>query len=92
MMRDKDAAAFARVVAPLARSVYATAPDGPRALDADALVSRYRGQARAIPMLADALRLARSESDRRDVVCVTGSLALVGKARSLLNLPVPERL
>jgi hypothetical protein len=26
------------------------------------------------------------------VVCVTGSLALVGQARAALGLPVPERL
>jgi dihydrofolate synthase/folylpolyglutamate synthase len=92
MMRDKDAAAFARAMAPLARSVYATMPDGPRALAADSLASRYGARARSIPALADALRIACREADPRDVVCVTGSLALVGKARSLLDLPVPERL
>jgi hypothetical protein len=27
-----------------------------------------------------------------DVVCVTGSLALVGQARTLLGAPIPERL
>jgi dihydrofolate synthase/folylpolyglutamate synthase len=92
MMRDKDAAAFARAIGPLARSVYATMPDGPRALEAGALASRYGARARAIPLLGDALRTARGEAGPRDVICVTGSLALVGKARTLLELPVAERL
>jgi len=92
MMRDKDAAAFARAVAPLTRSVYATMPEGPRAMASDALASRYGVRARSIPVLADALRIARGEAGPRDVICVTGSLALVGRARSLLDLPVPERL
>jgi dihydrofolate synthase/folylpolyglutamate synthase len=92
MMRDKDAAAFARAMAPLARSVYATMPEGSRALDAKALASRYGARARAIPELGHALRTARSEAGPRDVICITGSLALVGKARSLLALPVAERL
>ena len=33
-----------------------------------------------------------ADARRRDVVCVTGSLALVGEARDLLGLPVPESL
>jgi dihydrofolate synthase/folylpolyglutamate synthase len=92
MMRDKDAATFARVMAPLARSVYATAPDGPRAMVAATLARRFGTRTRAIPMLAEALQIAGNESDQRDVICVTGSLALVGKARALRNMPVPERL
>jgi dihydrofolate synthase/folylpolyglutamate synthase len=92
MMRDKDAAAFARTMSPLARSVYATMPDGPRALAAESLASRYGARAKSVPALADALRIARGEAGPRDVICVTGSLALVGKARSLLDLPVLERL
>jgi dihydrofolate synthase/folylpolyglutamate synthase len=44
MMRDKDAAAFARAMAPLARSVYATMPEGSRALDAKAADSSQRSR------------------------------------------------
>ena len=92
MMRDKDAGAFARTMAPVARFVYATAPRGVRGLRAEELARRYGGRARAFADLADALGAARAEARPRDIVCVTGSLALVGEARDLLGLPVPERL
>lgn len=90
MMRDKDAAAFARAMRPVARVVYATAPRGARALPAEELARRYRS--RSFANVAEALATARSESDARDIVCVTGSLALVGEAREALGLPIAERL
>ncbi len=92
MMRDKDAGAFARAIGPVARFVYATAPRGTRGLRAEELARRYGSRARAFAELADALGTARAEARPRDIVCVTGSLALVGEARDLLGLPVPERL
>ncbi len=93
MLRDKDARAFARAVGPLAETVYATAPRSPRALHPEELASSYSGRrARAFTTLTDALRIARDEAAPRDVVCVTGSLALVGEARELLDLPIAERL
>jgi dihydrofolate synthase/folylpolyglutamate synthase len=92
MMRDKDAGAFARALSPLARYVYATMPEASRALPAEALAARYGARARAIASLAEALGIARSEAGPREIVCVTGSLALVGSARTLLDLPVSERL
>jgi folylpolyglutamate synthase/dihydropteroate synthase len=75
---------------PVARVVYATAPRGARALRAQELARRYGS--RSFDRLANALAVARSESKARDIVCVTGSLALVGEARDLLGLPVAERL
>ena len=90
MMRDKDAGAFARAMRPVARFVYATAPRGPRALRAEELARRYGS--RSFAELADALAAARSEAKATDIVCVTGSLALVGEARDLLGLPIAERL
>lgn len=101
MLRDKDAAAFARAVGPLARAVYATQPRSPRALEATMLAARYRRSgtskagstgARVFPDLAEALDAARADAQGRDIVCVTGSLALVGEARELLGLGVAERL
>jgi dihydrofolate synthase/folylpolyglutamate synthase len=93
MQRDKDAAAFARILGPLARAVYATRPQGPRAFAPSDLAAHYRRRrARAFPDLAAALRAAREDAGADEVVCVTGSLALVGEARGLLGLGVPERL
>ena len=92
MMRDKDAGAFSRAIGSVARFVYATAPRGARSLPAEALTRNYGGRARGFANLRRALEAARAEAGPRDVICVTGSLALVGEARDLLGLPVPERL
>ena len=45
----------------------------------------------AVPDLETALRSAL-EQPRGGVVCVTGSLMLVGQARTALGLPPPEQL
>jgi dihydrofolate synthase/folylpolyglutamate synthase len=92
MMREKDAGAFARTTAPLARFIYATVPRGTRGLPPEELARRYGRRARVFADLSRALEGARADARPRDVVCVTGSLALVGEARDLLGLPVPERL
>jgi dihydrofolate synthase/folylpolyglutamate synthase len=93
LMKDKDARA---VVAPLleyASAVFVTRPPGPRGLEAAELARLARG----VPVVvlddpADALRAARASARRREIVCVTGSLALVGRARDVLELPIAERL
>jgi dihydrofolate synthase/folylpolyglutamate synthase len=91
--RDKDARAVLRPLLPLATSVWATqAADNPRALDADELGNwcrRLGVAARVTPRLPEALRDARVPDG---LVCVTGSLMLVGQARDALGLPVAERL
>jgi dihydrofolate synthase / folylpolyglutamate synthase len=91
--RDKDARAVLGPLLPLATSVWATqAADNPRALDAPHLARWCRQlgtPARTAPRLTDALRAAQSQAG---LVCVTGSLMLVGQARDMLGLRVPERL
>jgi len=87
---------FVPVVAPLleyASAVFVTRPPGPRGLEAAELARLARG----VPVVvlddpADALRAARASARRREIVCVTGSLALVGRARDVLELPIAERL
>jgi dihydrofolate synthase/folylpolyglutamate synthase len=93
--RDKDARAVLRPLLRISDMVWATqTQDNPRALDADSLgaVCRRLGADVTIqPNLDDALDQARGT--RTDVVvCVTGSLVLIGQARATLGLPVPERL
>jgi dihydrofolate synthase/folylpolyglutamate synthase len=92
--RDKDARAVLRPLVSLAQQVFATqTADNPRALPADELarVCRRLGvQATIQPQLARALHEAQNEA--RNVVCVTGSLMLVGQARAALGLPPAERL
>ena len=92
--RDKDARAVLRPLIKLASCAYATqAQHSPRALAASELgrLCRRMGiDTQVEPDLGHALEAARQE--KRRLVCVTGSLLLVGQARALLGLPVPERL
>jgi dihydrofolate synthase/folylpolyglutamate synthase len=92
--RDKDARAVLRPLLAIARQVWATQTiDNPRALAATDLTRACRRlgfDAVAQPDLSVALREATADSDA--VVCVTGSLLLVGQARTVLGLPPPERL
>jgi dihydrofolate synthase/folylpolyglutamate synthase len=93
MMRDKDARAVARALAPIASAVYVTRPHSPRAAD-PAVIARFfrRLPVRAFDDLTSALGAARADALPGETLCVTGSLALVGEARDLLGLPIPERL
>ncbi|MEP6693774.1 MAG: Mur ligase family protein [Chloroflexota bacterium] len=93
MMRDKDARAVAGALAPVATAVYATRPPGARAAAPAEIARLYRRvPARAFDDLAQALRAARADAAPDEMICVTGSLALVGQARELLGLSVPETL
>lgn len=93
LMADKDARAVVRPLLPLARSIEATRAPGPRGLDPRALAHLARGvPVRTHEDPADALAAARRDAGDREVVCVTGSLALVGRVRDVLGLDVAERL
>jgi dihydrofolate synthase/folylpolyglutamate synthase len=91
--RDKDARAVLRPLLPLGYRVWATqAAESARALPAAELARRCLALgtvAEATDQLGEALRAARAEEG---VVCVTGSLALVGQARTLLGAPPAEGL
>jgi dihydrofolate synthase/folylpolyglutamate synthase len=93
MMKDKDLRAVVRALAPIASAAYATRPDSPRAADPAAIARLFhRVPVRVFDDLGSALRAARADARSGETLCVTGSLALVGQARGLLGLPVPERL
>jgi dihydrofolate synthase / folylpolyglutamate synthase len=93
LMKDKDARAVVRPLLPLASAVEVTTPRGPRGLPAPELARLVRGvPVRSHADLRAALSAARTAAAANEIVCVTGSLALVGEAREALGLPVPERL
>ena len=93
LMRDKDARAVLRPLLPLAARVEATRPRGPRGLEAPVLARAIRGvRVRTHDDVTGALAAARADARVNDVICVTGSVALVGEARDVLGLPVAERL
>ena len=102
--RDKDARAVVRPLLALAHNVWATQTrDNPRALDATTLgrlcrrlsaprqrdPSPHSAAVHIEPDLATALKQAEQAGG---IVCVTGSLLLVGQARAALGLSFPERL
>ena len=93
LLRDKDARA---VVAPLlarASAVVATRAPGPRGSDAADIAKLVRGvPVTVVDAPRDALAAARAAAEPNEIVCVTGSLALVGAARDALGLQVSERL
>jgi dihydrofolate synthase / folylpolyglutamate synthase len=92
--RDKDARAVLRPLLPLADRVFATVTrDNPRALPAEQLARlcrRLGARTQSEPSLERALQRARESA--RGIVCVTGSLMLVGQVRAILGVPPPERL
>jgi dihydrofolate synthase/folylpolyglutamate synthase len=94
--RDKDARAVLRPLLPLAQSVWATeTADNPRALPAADLARLCRRLGVAASVEADlstAVGSAGARAWRRGVVCVTGSLMLIGQARATLGLPAVEKL
>lgn len=93
IMKDKDARAVVRPLVPLAASFDAVRAPGPRGLEPSAIARLVRGTTvRTHDGVAAAIAAARAAAAPRDVVCVTGSLALVGRARDVLGLPVAERL
>ena len=93
MMKDKDARAVIGPLIPLAAAIEATCAPGMRALAPTAIARLVRGVAvRTHDDPADAIHTARAQARPNEVVCVTGSLALVGRARELLGMPIVERL
>jgi dihydrofolate synthase/folylpolyglutamate synthase len=94
--RDKDARAILRPLLRLAHSMWVTrAADNSRALEPDRLAALSRGHGADVHQatsVGDALREASARALGGGVVCVTGSLMLVGQARAMLGLPVPEHL
>ncbi len=93
VMEGKDARAVIRPLLPHASAVITTRAPGPRGMDPRALAKLVRGV--AVEIAEDPASAIQSACDRAgatEIVCVTGSLALVGRARDVLGLPVAERL
>lgn len=96
MHGDKEIAATLRPLVAIAATVIATQSTSPRALPAEELAARCRraGAARvqAIPSVDKAIPAARGRAGALGIVAVTGSLAVVGEARTALGLGVVEEL
>lgn len=89
VMADKDLRGIFDPLLPLAERVLAVTPDSPRALPAPELCQRLRevyGYERAVPCatLKEGVDALLREAGPEDLLCVCGSLYLVGDARRLL--------
>lgn len=85
ILDDKPYAAMLRNLLPLCRKVILTRPAIDRALDPEKLhriVKDYPVEASVIPDVARAVQAAISAAELSEVVCITGSLYVVGEARA----------
>jgi dihydrofolate synthase/folylpolyglutamate synthase len=88
-MRDKELAEMGRVLFPIAEHLVLTRPDNPRAASVEELlhavpVPPSSSTIALAPSSRDALAVARTHTLAGGLVCVTGSLYLVGEVKSLL--------
>ncbi len=83
-MRDKAVEEIAGILFPTAHELIFTAPKFARALRPEALVE-IAGRGETASTVADALQLARERAEAEDVIVITGSLFLVGEARTLFQ-------
>jgi len=82
IMSDKDYPAVASILAPLADLVVATEPKMKRALDAEQLAAEFRDRGRETMVEKSTLRayeMAREAAGPEDLICVTGSIFVVGE-------------
>ncbi|HEX5709089.1 MAG TPA: hypothetical protein VFX96_17440, partial [Pyrinomonadaceae bacterium] len=89
-MRDKDVRAIGAELFPVAERLVLTRPDNVRAAAPEELIyatpPRHDLSTIALaPSVSDALTLARTLTPAGGLICVTGSLYLVGEAKAALQ-------
>ena len=88
MMRDKDHRGFVEPLRGLVDEVVLTQADLPRAATAQELQASLGGlfpHPHVVPSVRDAMALARRLATPEGLVCVTGSLMLVGECKAWLH-------
>lgn len=88
ILADKALDDILAEVIPLADEVIVTVPNSPRALPAEKLADRVRRYAASVhlkPRISDAVEFGLRLAAPGDLLCVTGSLYLIGEARSKLG-------
>ncbi|BCO08350.1 bifunctional folylpolyglutamate synthase/dihydrofolate synthase [Desulfolithobacter dissulfuricans] len=87
-MADKDLGQTLEVIAPLARTIIFTRPESERSATseqlADALPPEMRDKTRSAESVAEALDMAMELAGPGELICIGGSLYLVGAARRIL--------
>jgi dihydrofolate synthase/folylpolyglutamate synthase len=85
MMRDKDHRGFVEPLRGLVDEVVLTQADLPRSATAQELRASLKGllpHPHVVPLLSDAIALARQLATPEGLVCVAGSLMLVGECKA----------
>lgn len=87
-MEDKDLKSPLQSVVPLADQIILTRPESERAADPqllqDLLPDSRKKDSLCTHSVEEALAIARNKAEPGDLICVAGSLYLVGRARELL--------
>ncbi len=94
IMEDKDIPAILAPIVPLADRVFLTRAEYLRSAEPEKLLSfldRDRAKCRLFPTLSQAIDQAVIEAAEDDLICITGSLFVVGEARAYLggNFEIP---
>ncbi len=89
VLKDKDYPEMIRIMAPVATRVILVRPGSERALPPRRMLALWRkaigaGKVSAAKDIGQAFRQARSAADGNSLVCVCGSLYVVGTARKIL--------
>ena len=89
-MRDKDLRGIGEILCPMADTIIATEMrDNPRAAGADEVVRTWSdigGDLRVSSSVGDAIARAKSVASSDDLICITGSMILIGEAMQALGL------
>jgi dihydrofolate synthase/folylpolyglutamate synthase len=86
VLGDKDCPVMVKRLFPLADRIILTRPHSERSLPLDLLLpvaGRFRRNVECIENPGDALRSALSRAGKEDLVCVAGSLYLVGEIKKI---------
>ena len=87
-MSDKDLAATLQTIAPLADHILFTRPESERSAMPETLLhclpAPLQNRAASVSSVEKALEMAIERATEEDLICVAGSLYLVGKARQIL--------
>ena len=90
LMRDKDLQAIGRVLCPFADEIIATqAFDNPRVTPAEEIVqawSEIEANFHVCPSVREAIPLAQSIATPSDLICIAGSIYIVGEAMKVLGI------
>jgi len=93
VLNDKDYRRMLKKIMPLAHTILLTRPPGERAVSTEDLLSLtalFRKHVEAIDDPSEALARAGFLAGRDDLVCVTGSLYLVGAIKEYLSFDLPR--